>query len=69
MRASASRCHPVPLSLCSFKRLAQIDVPFVHSEGVAPANFHLGPFGVRIRELVAPVCNGALDQIKDPPGA
>ena len=59
----------LPFTLRGCQRVAQIDVPFVHREGVAPASFHLGRFGIRICETVAAMRNGALHQIDPLPGA
>ncbi len=48
-----------------FERLLQADLPLMQREGVAPANFHLGPRGFRLCETIASMRNGALDKVYD----
>ena len=49
----------------SVERLLQADLPLMQREGVAPANFHLGPRGIRLCETIASMRNGALDKVDD----
>ena len=48
-----------------FERLLQADLPLMQREGVAPANFHLGPRGFRLCETIASMRNGALNKVYD----
>ena len=59
----------LPITLRGIERTPQINVPFVHCEGVAPASFHLGSVGFRICEPVTSVRDGAFDQGYDPADA
>ncbi len=50
----------------SLERLLQADLPLMQREGVAPANFHLGPRGIRLSETIASMRNGALHKVDYP---
>ena len=54
----------ISLDSC-FERLLQADLPLMQLEGVAPANFHLGPGGIGLCETIASMRNGALNKVND----
>ena len=47
----------------SVERLLQADLPLMQREGVAPANFHLGPRGIGLCETIASMRNRALHKV------